>query len=195
MDRPKRQTATATPAKPGGLPLTLDLESAWKTGGAAASPLLVALPERLRPAGFRLLAAARHRKRVGLDRLGDDRARADIGAVADRDRRDEGRVRADEGAGADVGLVLGEAVVIAGDSSRADVGVRPDSSVADIGQMIDLGAFLDLGLLDLDEVADSRVGGDVRPRPQPRIRPDRRAPRHPRALEMRERADGRAILD
>ena len=24
MDRPKRQTATATPAKPGGLPLTLE---------------------------------------------------------------------------------------------------------------------------------------------------------------------------
>ena len=118
---------------------------AWETGSdtgrAAASTLLVPGPERLRPAGFRLLATARHRKRVRLDRFGDDRARADIGAVADRDRGDEGRVRADEGAGADVGLVLGEAVVIAGDGSRADVGVRPDSRIADIGQMIDLGAF------------------------------------------------------
>ena len=117
------------------------LENRIGYGPGAASPLLMPLPERLRPAGFRLLAAARHRKRVRLDRFGDDRARGDIGSVANRDRGDEGRVRADEGAGADVGLVLGEAVVIAGDGSRADVGVRPDSRIADIGQMIDLGAF------------------------------------------------------
>ena len=34
MDRPKRQTATATPAKPGGLPLTL----ASRAGGPAGQP-------------------------------------------------------------------------------------------------------------------------------------------------------------
>ena len=61
--------------------------------------------------------------------------------------------------------------------------------------MIDLGAFLDHRLLDLDEVADSCVGGDVRSRSQPGERADGRAPRHPRALEMREGADERAVLD
>ena len=126
---------------------------------------LVLVPKRFRPAGSRLLPAARDSKRVGLDRLGDDRARSDIGAVANRDRGDKCRVRADEGAGADVGPVLGEAVVVAGDGSGADVGVRPDPRVADVGQMIDLRALLDRRLLDLDKVADSGVGGDVRPRP------------------------------
>jgi hypothetical protein len=59
--------------------------------------------ERLRPAGPRLLPAARDRERVGFDGLGDDRARADIGARADHYRRDERRVRADESARADLG--------------------------------------------------------------------------------------------
>ena len=107
------------------------------------SPLLVSRPEGLRPAGSRLLPAARDCERVGLDVLGDDRTRADIGAVADRHRGDEGRVGADEGAGADVGLGLGEAVVIAGDRARADVGVGADAGVADVAQVIDLGARFD----------------------------------------------------
>src|SRR5271163_3124939 len=91
--------------------------------------------------------------------------------------------------------MLVEAVVVAGYGSGADVGVRPDPGVADISQVIDLGALLDLGLLDLDEVADSGVGGDVRSRPQTGERADRRAPGDPRALEMRERADHRAVAD
>ena len=36
MDRPKRQTATATPAKPGGLPLTLGA-----TGQLGRSPVML----------------------------------------------------------------------------------------------------------------------------------------------------------
>ena len=76
--------------------------------------------EGLGPAGLGLLPAARDRKRVGLDRLHDHRARADIAALPDRHRRDESPVGADEGAGADVVLVLGEAVVIADEGSDAD---------------------------------------------------------------------------
>ena len=138
------------------------------------------------PSGYDRLTATRDRKRIGLDRLGDHRARADIGAVADRHRRDQGRVRADEGAGADVGPVLGEAVVIAGDGSGADVRFGADPRIADIGQMVDLGALLDRRLLDLNEIANFGVDRDVRARPEPRVRPDDRAAGDPRALEMRE---------
>src|SRR5271157_38 len=98
-----------------------------RSGTVSSSPLLVPRPERLRPAGPRLLAAARHGKRVGIDWLGDHRARADISALADRDRRDERRVGANERARANVGLVLGKAVVVAGDGSGADVGARADA--------------------------------------------------------------------
>src|SRR5208283_749159 len=49
--------------------------------GTVSSPLLVFSPKGLGPTGPRLLPAARHRKRVGFDRLGDDRARADISAL------------------------------------------------------------------------------------------------------------------
>ena len=47
---------------------------------------------------------------------GDERA------VADGDRGDQRGVRADEGAGADLGPVLEDAVVVAGDGAGADVG-------------------------------------------------------------------------
>ena len=88
--------------------------------------------------------------------LGDHRARRDQRAVADRDRRDQRAVRADEGAGADLGAVLEDAVVVAGDGAGADVGAGADPRVADVGEVVDLGAFLDDGVLDLDEVADVR---------------------------------------
>ena len=77
-------------------------------------------------------ARAKARAPAG-DVLGDDRARRDDGAVADRHRRDEGGVRADEGALADLGAVLEEAVVVAGDGAGADVAPRPDAGVADVG--------------------------------------------------------------
>ena len=64
--------------------------------------------------------------------VGHHRAGADIGAVADLDRRHQRRVRADEGAVADIGAVLGDAVVIAGDGAGADIGARADPRVADI---------------------------------------------------------------
>src|SRR6185437_16556480 len=69
------------------------------------------------------LLAALDRHRVVRDIPGDDRARADIGAGADLDRRHQRRVGADEGALADQRLVLAKAVVIAGDGAGADVGV------------------------------------------------------------------------
>ena len=65
---------------------------------------------------------------------------ADIGAVADRHRRDQRRIRADEDAGADLGAVLGEAVIVAGDGAGADIGFGADAGIADIGEMVGLGA-------------------------------------------------------
>src|SRR3546814_12514737 len=62
----------------------------------------------------------------------------------------------DEGAGADRRAVLQEAVVVAGDGAGADVGGGADGGVAQIAQVVGLGALAQLGVLDLDEVADMR---------------------------------------
>src|SRR6185437_14627814 len=107
---------------------------------------------------------------------------------ADGDRRDQRRIRADESALADLGPVLGEAVVIAGDRSRADIRARADMRVAEISEMIGLGAIVDAGRLYLDEVANVYVGAEVRAGPQPGERTDARILADPRALKMRERS-------
>jgi hypothetical protein len=53
-----------------------------------------------------------------------------------------------------VGVVFVQAVVVSEDGARADLGARTDAAVAQIGQVVGLGALADLDLLDLDEVAD-----------------------------------------
>src|SRR5580704_5083898 len=65
------------------------------------------------------LRAALDRKRIVGHVLGDHRAGADIGAVADVHRRHQRGIGADEGTLADRGLVLCEAVVVAGDGAGA----------------------------------------------------------------------------
>ena len=50
-----------------------------------------------------------------------------------------------------------------------------DAGIADISEVVDLGALADLRLLDLDEIADMGVLGEVGAGPEPRERPDRRA--------------------
>ena len=93
---------------------------------------------------------------------GDDGAGRGHRAVADFHGSDKHRVRADEDAGADLGAVLGDAVVVAGNGTRADVGAVAHRRVADVGQVVDLGAFADLGVLDLHEVADVGVVRELR---------------------------------
>src|SRR5262245_17642465 len=105
------------------------------------------------PAFLDLLAAATDRERVRRHIAGDDRARAHIGALADLHRRDQRRVRADERVLADLGAVLADAVVVAGDGAGADIGAGADGGVADIAQVIGLGAGLDHRFLDLAEIA------------------------------------------
>ena len=50
--------------------------------------------------------------------------------------------------------MLVDPVIVAGDGARADVGLWPNSCVADVGQVIDLGASTDASLFDFDEIAD-----------------------------------------
>src|SRR5512145_1785746 len=76
------------------------------------------------------LLAALDGERVGRNILGDDGAGTDVGPGADRDRRHHADVGADEGPVADPGLVLVEAVVVAGDRARPDVHALPDRGVA-----------------------------------------------------------------
>ena len=86
--------------------------------------------------------------------LGDHRAGPDIGARADLHRHQR-RIRADERPLADGGAMLGAAVVIAGNGAGSNIGVGADNGVADVAQMIGLGAGFDRGFFDLDEIADA----------------------------------------
>src|SRR5207248_5988150 len=79
-------------------------------------------------------------------------------------RRHQRRVRADERAVLDPGLVLEEAVVVAGDGAGADVDLAPDHGIADIGQMIGLAALAEPRRLELDEIADVDIGAELRAR-------------------------------
>ena len=66
--------------------------------------------------------------------------------------------------GADDRAMLAVAVVVHGDRAGADVAARPDVGIAQIGQMVGLGAAPHARGLELDEVADMRAR---RPRPSP----------------------------
>ena len=167
----------------------------YLTSGGFARPLRHHFTELRGPARPLFLLVALQRQRTASHILGDDAAGADIGAVADLDRGDQRRIRADERARADVRVVLVEAVVVAKDRARADVGAGADAAIAEIGQMIGLGALLDRDLLDLDEIADMHVLGEIGARPQPRKRADARAFADAGALDMAVGLDLGAILD
>src|SRR5258705_1426707 len=145
-----------------------------------------ALAEALGPAGDAFLLGALDRQAVGFDVLGDHRPGADNRALADRHRGNQRGVRADERARADHRAVLAESVVIAGDRAGPDVGPRPDFRVADVGQVIDLGAFADLRLLQFDEVADLAALAEFGARSNPRERADARLGADHRPFDMAE---------
>src|SRR5262245_63822670 len=104
--------------------------------------------------------------------LPDGGAGADSRALRHRDRRDELHVGADLHLVFDHGAVLARAVVVAGDGARPDVDVAADRGVADIGEMVRLGARSDAARLDLDEIPDVHLGRELRAGTDTRVRPD-----------------------
>src|SRR3990170_6549748 len=163
---------------------------------AAAFRLPAAPLAHLRgPARTLLLGAAAECQRIGRDVLGDDAAGADIGPLPDLDRRHQRSVGADKGARPNLGPVLVEAVIVAGDGAGADVSAGADACVADISEVVNLGALADLRLLDLDEIADMRILCERGTWPQARERSDRRPLADPRVLHVTEAFDGGTVLD
>src|SRR3990170_3503635 len=119
------------------------------------------LPAGARPAGLVHLAAAGDGESTGRHVFGDGRAGGHVGAPADLDRRHQLRAAADENLVADDGGVLVDPVVIAGDGAGADVRLAADAGIAEVGEVLRLGAFAHDRLLDLDIVADAGPGADV----------------------------------
>ena len=68
--------------------------------------------------------------------------------------------------------VLVDAIVVAGNHARPDVGSFAHFGVAEIGQVTGLGALAQLCLLGLHKVAHVRVFANLAPRPQMRERAD-----------------------
>src|SRR5438093_3996098 len=117
-----------------------------------ASWLLAFLGLARRPSLLDDLGRPPHRQGAGRHILRDRRARADVGALTDGDRRHQARVGPDEGAIGALGLVLVDAVVVAGDRPGADVDALTHRRVADGGGMRQLRAASALRLPPLDGV-------------------------------------------
>ena len=56
---------------------------------------------------------------------------------------------------------FGSAVVIAGDSARADVGVAADGGIAEIAEVRGLRSFVQNGVFHFDEAANMRASANV----------------------------------
>src|SRR6266571_4639038 len=110
------------------------------------------------PAGFVDLADARDSQAMRRNVFRDRRTSGHVRVIADAYRSDENGIAADENAFANMGGVLLEAVVVAGDRAGSDVGFWADLGIAKIGQMRHFCAFADSGLFCLHKVADARAG-------------------------------------
>ena len=127
--------------------------------------------------------------------LGDHAAGGDDGAVADRHRRDQRGVGADERARADRRAMLVVAVVVAGDRPGADVRLGADLRVAEIRQVVRLGARAEFRGLHLDEVADMHLLAELGAGAQPGVRPDDAVRADDAAFQVTERPDLRTGRD
>src|SRR5581483_1385524 len=158
----------------------------------------MALLARLRrplPARDGRLAHARNRELSRGRVLGERGPGAQRRAAADAHRRDELGVRADEDVVLDDRAVLVGAVVVAGDGAGADVDVPADLAVADVGEMVGLGARADAARLHLDEVADVHVPGEHGAGPDARVRAETAVRPDLGLVEVAEGLDARARPD
>src|SRR5262249_36296490 len=80
------------------------------------------------------------------------------------------------------------------DRAGTDVGACTHSRIPDIGQVIRLGAFLNLGGFDLDEIADVDVLFEIGTWTQPRVRADACILADMSTFKVRERADQSSIV-
>ena len=122
--------------------------------------LLTFRPSRAQHGGGRSslkigLAGTCNAQRTGRNVLGDSRTGSRKRTVAQLDRRNEVGIAADEAVVTDLGAVLVIAVVVDNDRAAAEVDALADGCIADIGQVRNLGAVADGGLLQLYKVADA----------------------------------------
>ena len=112
------------------------------------------------PAFFRNLAAAADRQGIGRDLAGDAGSGSDVGSTADRNGSDERGIAADEDAFTDDGLVLVDAVVVASDDTRANIGGGAYLSVTDVAQVVRFSASAQLCFLGFYEVSNVSFRAD-----------------------------------
>jgi hypothetical protein len=141
------------------------------------------------------LLHARDGELVGRRVLGQRGAGAERGAAADGDRRHQLRIGADEDVVLDHRAVLVGAVVVAGDGAGADVDVPADGGIADIGEVVGLGAVGHRAVLHFDEVADVHVLAELRAGAQARVGADDAAAAGLGLLDVAEGGDARAGAD
>src|SRR6476646_2903763 len=153
------------------------------------------LPGAAGPAGDAPLLVALDCMAVGLDIAGDYRAVTDGRPRPDDDARHERGVRPDERAFPELRPVLAEAVIIAGDRAGADICAGADRRIADVGQVIDLRPLGNIGILDLDEIADLRAFGEAGAGPHPGEGADDLSRADLRSVDMAEGTDRSAVGD
>src|ERR1700722_18582996 len=100
-----------------------------------------------RPFRFNDLLRAAESKRIFGYIFCDAGTGGHVRAVGKSERGDEGGVRSDEDTVADSGLRLVHAVVVAGDDTGADIHTASDDGIAEIGEVVGLGALAERGLL------------------------------------------------
>ena len=112
-------------------------------------------PEQRERLMHRIDSLAREVDRLG-HILGDHRAGAGDGAVADSEGSHQHGVGPDEDVFADLGAVLLSSVVVARDRAGSNVGPGTDGGVSEVCLVVRLGTFSDRRVLGLDERADLR---------------------------------------
>ena len=119
----------------------------------------------------------------------------DVRPVTDVDRRDEFDPGTDEHIVADCRAVLVCTIVVTDDRACADIDVRTDIGIADIGEVIHLAAVRDRAFLDLDEIPHFYFIRQLGAGPEPGKRSDLAVVARRRAFNVAVRVHDRAGPD